>query len=230
MLFTLLSAVLVPPIVAKLSERGVTASSDGEDTLPVLKLWLVAQIGGLLAVAMVMAGASDFEGAVAAALLSFLAAGAFVDRETGWAPDHIVLPVCVLAMMSGAAQGAWLISPLLAAVIGVAVYLIVNVAWMGVAMISDAARALPPGDILALIVPIMALGFTKEFVTCMMLISSLLAIVILIPKFGNIVGKKEVCDCVRAEMGREGDCAPVVTFLTIGFPAAGIAIVANALV
>lgn len=230
MLTTLAAALIAPPVAAKLGQIGVKSSSEGEESLPFSHMWIAGQLGSLMAIFMAVAGLPVSQTIIAAILLSLLAVGAYVDRQSGWAPDHLILPASVFAMMSGAASGAWDMPVWYGAFLGLCVYLAVQGLWILSALLSEAAKGIPPGDILALAIPVMALGFTKDFVICMMLISSLLAIVILVPKFGNIFSKKSVADTVRAELGREDDTTPVVTFLTIGFPAAGMAVVANAFV
>ena len=209
---------------ALMARFGVRMASEGEDHISLNLAGLAALLGaGGMAVAFMDADHSTQ--LVAVLLGGALMVGAIVDRQTGWAPDLLMLPTVLLALALGARTGAWDASLGQVLAIGLGGYLCMHLIWLDAMKLKPGMALPPPGDLIALGVPLMVFGICYAFVAVMLMISALLVLALRFEAVRNIFSRSEVLEVIMRES--ENECnypGHAITFLALAYPATGIAI------
>ncbi len=227
MINALLLMAPIAMLVAYISRTGLRITSEGERDARLWTLGLAALVGSACGPVAALAGLGGDIQFAAALLGAFLATGALIDRATGWAPDLIMLPCCILALCLGGATGSWDIGPLHSIALGLGIYFALNGLWMGIAVRAPTIILLPPADILALALPVMIFGITMPLAACMVVISAILILCLVFPTFGNLFRGEGVAEEVLAEAGSEASADKTVTFLAVGFPVIALSLCAS---
>lgn len=140
---------------------------------------------------------------------TFLLLLAIIDRQTSWAPDMLMLPLCCLAMWVGAQHGGQ--DP------GVFRLLLRGLGLFGLAQIlfvilARLARPLPPPDMIGLLLPFVVFGISAQASVAFIITS---AILILIRQSGGIRNRLLTPE-VGTDVSVEGRLS--VPFLAIVLP------------
>ncbi len=183
--------------------------------------------GAFLGPACMMAGGIGLPVAIALSAFCAVAFGAaLIDRSSAWAPDGVVMALCVTAGVLGAAPAGDGMAQ--GALDGASVFAIVNLFWVAVARLRPAAAAaVPPPDVIALLLPILVFGVTLTT------FSSYTVMILVIfacrqsPMVLSLVTPDDVAsDAARAEGFGAGGAR--LTFLAVGLPVTALVAAANA--
>lgn len=181
---------------------------------------------GLLAAAAV-AGASlaiavpDGRGPGAIILIallgSLLAVGAVIDRQEGVAPDLIAGPILPLALAAGTLAAPGNMSPLEMILLGSAMFLALNMAWIPLDRLTGGRVLPPPADLAAIAIPALSLGLTplvSAFYFCCALVAFLC---LRIPRIRAIFTDEKIAETLRIEITDED--RPALAGLALLYPA-----------
>ena len=106
-------------------------------------------------------------------LFPFLAAAAFVDLRTGWAPDELMIPICVLAGLAA----PQFVAGHVGLVAGIALYIGGRVVWH-----VQVPKRIPPADCIALASPFLLFESLMRAASLFML-AALLASLLLVRRW-----------------------------------------------
>lgn len=221
--------VMATALWVLLGRVGVHMASGGEDSMPPIPLFLAGLIGGGLG--LLAAPADPVISAVTVVICSGLFSGALVDRQTGWAPDVIVFPIVVLAFVLGAASGGWDITPGRAAIYATCGYWAFQAAWIGVKWKYPDFSLPPPGDLVAIVIPMLFFGLDPRFVATMMAMALVLLLARQFRPVSRLFSRPELIVRIEEEDKLDyPDWCHAITFLALAFPVTALSLVIFSLV
>jgi hypothetical protein len=219
---------------------GVHLASEGEDRIEWMRLLAASYIGGMPFAIIPELGLhfeiSEVLSVLAATFLgAALMVAALVDRDSGWAPDILVLPILCMCMPLAHYLGVWDFGSLFGEkfwvfsyiLYGFLVWLLINGVWLLGYFIWKACdrnrgyAVTPPGDIIAAMLPFFLFGTTDSFfytmftVLLLMLLlrnSSTLHAVFTAPELHAKVLRELDVDVINSEKPKG------VAFLAVLFP------------
>lgn len=224
-----LYALLFAPIWASSARLGATIASEGDDMPAYMPLVTAGLVGGM-GIAVFASGLDVYSQLVTIALGGGLLVAAVLDRETGWAPDTMMWPIVVLACMLGALNKVLPFGPITAIAVGTCTFWACQVVWMICARIAPVLPLPPPGDLIALALPLVFLGVCLGFVMVMLGICILLLGAKFNQKVARIFTKGHVAKAVISEMDFLNETAmQPVTLLALAFPVVWVALLCQIL-
>ena len=147
-----------------------------------------------------------------------LACAAWVDRQSAWAPDGLVLPICLLAG-SLSEPLAVLSAEAYRLLAGLALYLLAQLAWF--LQCRWRRPALPPPDLIALALPLFVFGPNPSALGVYGAFVITVAAVRLSPAIWGIFGNRQILDLTAQSIGLRADRP--IAFLAIALPLMAIA-------
>lgn len=191
---------------------------------PVPELPLVRYIafnGAILAgLSATFSGHGGWEGIVATLLGGYLLTSAYVDRETGWAPDILLYPVAMASLLLAGLLGSWGMSLSTGILAALLLYPVVMALWIALRALTPLASMLPPNDLLSLLVPVILFGYGLGM-AYLVVVGALLVAVRFTPFLRRIFLQDQVARAALTEMELSEDRAvEYVTLLVVSLPVA----------
>jgi len=210
-------ALLIPP----LARAGLASCLDGQKPQDLPYMRHIATFGGIaIALTSILSGQGPAFAFVSTLFGGFLAAASYLDRETSWAPDHLLFPISVLGFSVAGFLGMWGLTPFIGFLVGAFGYLALMGVWLLVNEKTDVASLLPPNDILSILVPLAFLGPGLS-VFFMIAAAILLMMVRFIPGVRKLFLREDVAIQALAEMEVcDGRAEDFITLLMVTLPAA----------
>lgn len=131
-----------------LAIRGADRLTGSRRQLPLILLVSLSLSAAILASIALGPSRPQWQSMAITALAPFLIASAVVDGCSGWAPDELTIPICLL---SGLAS-PWFAAPALGLLVGLALIVAGRIWWR-----CSRGRIMPPADALALALPFLIL-------------------------------------------------------------------------
>lgn len=204
-----LGAIAVPA----LARAGLVSCDEPSDIIPGKRLMVASILGGALPGGLALMMGHPL---VAVALVSVLGAvllvAAYVDRETGWAPDHLLAPFSFAGFTLAGLTGSWGITLWQGVLAGIFVYPVLMGIWIGVRALTPSARLMPPNDLLSLVVPCVMLGPDLSM-GYLVSVAVLLVLVRISPFLHKVFLRADVAERMVADMGL--DAAQAQSFVTL---------------
>lgn len=150
-----------------------------------------------------------------ALLGAFLMAGAASDLESGWAPDIATMPVVISAALAGAAPWAWNWSPATGLLVGMVLYMAAQALWM---LTREADQAIPPADLLSLLVPILVLGASLRAAGYYLALCLVILLLMRVPRLKAQLQRQKIREAVRAEGAGEAVAEHGIALLAVTYP------------
>lgn len=225
MILLALQALLIGGCVAVAAVLSVRRVSGGVDTLG----WgwaLIPAMAGALALPLAFQEAAfSLQGLILASLGSLLLAMAAADRQTAWAPDALMVPLCLIAGWYCALRlDGWILAGIAG---GAILWVAVTAFWM---LLTERLPALPPPpDILALALGPVMLGLGFHFGFAIMAAAVILIFIRAFPASLYAFGNAEAARQAGEDLGYEEHHGLAVPLLAILFPIYAAALVANGL-
>lgn len=219
MMMLIFIAAAFPAAILQITRNGVARASKGEEHLAFLPAIFWVQAAGLIPVAMFWAGLDLLSSIILSAFFATLAAGAWCDRETAWAPDATILAATILSAMTGSVSGAWEIGLIEAAAVGLSLFLAVQLAWVVLAYLTAAAGHFPPGDIMALLMAVLAFGPGAGIVAWSFSLVAVLIVLKHCPPLRRLFSKDEIAGAgMNGPDHKDSENGKSLTFLCVAFP------------
>lgn len=156
---------------------------------------------------------------IATLLGGYLLTSAYVDRETGWAPDILLYPVSMASLLLAGLLGSWGLSLNEGILAAFLLYPVVMLCWVALRAITPLASLLPPNDLLSLLVPVILFGYDLGM-AYLVVVGILLLVVRLTPFLRKILLEDKVARAALMEMELSEDrSAEYVTLLIVSLPA-----------
>lgn len=144
---------------------------------------------------------------------SLLAMGAWIDRVSGWAPDIVIAPLCLMSFLfTPEISSLRDLGVLLAS--GVCLYIVSILLWAPQAL--SGYRFATPPDFIALGLPFVLFGITMQTVAVFLTVSFLLILCLKFEFARNIFAKPVAV--LDARSHSELEEKPAITFLSVIFP------------
>lgn len=196
--------LLIVPLAAALaivaSWIGIDDASDGRQQASGTGLLLASFTGACLGIPTHWFGADPSFTISLSLLGAFLLAGGHTDLRTGCAADISSMPVVLCAAMAGSSPMSWGYAPSTGLLTGLALYMGAQALWMAT---RDAERAIPPSDLLSLLIPILALGANYAAAAYYVALSLIIVLLMGVPDLKALFQRQEVRDAIRSD-GVEG--------------------------
>lgn len=141
-----------------------------------------------------------------------LGIAATVDRLTTWAPDGLMIPICVLATLYGPIGDA--IGPIWSIPVGLVVFGVCQLLW--VAQYRLGYLMIPPPDIIALVVPFLLFGVSVLTLTILISMAIVLLLILRVKSMRFLAGDHDALDDGQKDTGI--DAKNSVAFLGTAFP------------
>ena len=140
-----------------------------------------------------------------------LGVSATIDRLTAWAPDGLIVPISVLACVYGPIGD---IHILWGVVAGLGLFVVAQLLWM--LQVSLDRRALPPPDIIAVLLPFALFGFSIHTIIVLLTVALILLAILRWPHLEIFSGLQDAKDDAQQDTGIKG--GNTVAFLATAFP------------
>lgn len=154
--------------------------------------------------------------ALTTSLCALCAFGAIIDRHEAMISDIWLGTTVVIACAWGAAVGSWDLAWPLAAAAGFATFLVVEGVWVVLRRFSDQMDALPPGDLLTLLMPLGLFGISEAALAAYMLIMIVTFLAVKNHHIRSIATSWRFREISSDELGEEGSRA--IPLLTVTLP------------
>ncbi len=148
-------------------------------------------------------------GALLAAFGGLALTAAWVDRQTAWVPEAVLVPALMLGGALG--WGGWA-----GAAAGGAVFVLAHLGWVG--QVAIGRHLVPPPDLAALALPPLVLGMGSATVVAYGVVAGLLVLCLRVPALRRALSPEAPLGAALADTGRAEPPAAAVAFLPVIVP------------
>lgn len=218
-----LQAAFLGACVAILAVRSVRHVSQGGDSLGWGWALLPATVGALALPLAFAAPAFTLEGLMLAALGALLLGMAAADRQTAWAPDAMMVPLCLVAGAYCAFRFDTMI--ILGMAGGLCLWAVVSAIWI---VTTERFPAVPPPpDILAFSMGPILFGFGIHGALAILMATIVLSFIRFVPASLCVFGNADAARQAGDDLGYEEHHGLAVPLLGILFPIYAVALTAK---
>lgn len=215
---SMVATLLLFPYLAQTSLNRIGATE--RFSFPMRKMILVCGLGALLPAVTLQISKGNYQTAEIMMLImlgGILGLGAWIDRQSAYAPDGIMLPFCLIIAFIAPLQFSGsepIVELSLRALIAFGLYIFGIVSWFPQEM--SGVRIIPPADVMALAAPLLVFGISATLAMIYLVTSILLLLALKSEKVARIFSSKEAVDDGSSDVELKKGNA--VTFLSVIFP------------